>query len=150
MARMHTRRRGKSASHKPGRSTASLWVQQSKDDIVALVESLAKSGRTEPEIGLILRDKYGVPNVKTIVGKTVSRILAEKNLSPKYPSDVVYLIKRAVRMRKHLSAAKKDVINKSKLVHVESKIRRLVKYYRGNKLPADWAYDPETAALLVK
>ncbi len=150
MARMHTRRRGKSASHKPSRSTASLWVQHSKEEIVALVESLAKLGRSEAEIGLILRDQYGVPSAKKIAGKTVSTILLEKGLAPKYPSDLMYLIKRAVRMRKHLAASKKDTLNRAKLAHVESKIRRLVKYYRGNKLPADWTYDPETAALLVK
>lgn len=150
MARMHTRRRGRSASRKPSRSTASLWVQHSKEEIVALVESLAKSGRTEAEIGLILRDQHGVPSVRTITGKTVSQILAEKGLAPKYPSDLIYLIRRAVRMRKHVSSAKKDNANRTKLAHVESKIRRLAKYYRGNKLPADWSYDPETAALLVK
>jgi small subunit ribosomal protein S15 len=34
---------------------------------------------------------------------------------------------------------------------VESKIHRLVKYYREKgKVPAGWAYDPETAALLIK
>jgi len=150
MARMHTRRRGKSASRRPARSTASLWVQHSKEEIAALVESLAKSGRSAPEIGLILRDQHGVPSVKSIAGKTVSKILEEKGMAPKYPADLLYLIKRAVRMRKHLSSSKKDTLNRTKLLHVESKIRRLVKYYRGRKLPKDWTYNPETAALLVK
>ncbi|MFH1106602.1 MAG: 30S ribosomal protein S15 [Candidatus Micrarchaeota archaeon] len=150
MARMHTRRRGRSASHKPARSTASLWVQHSKEDVMAVIETLAKSGKAEAEIGLVLRDLYGVPSVKSLTGKTVSQLLAESKLASKFPSDLIFLIKRAVRMRKHLSSFKKDVGNRSKLAHVESKIRRLVKYYRGNKLPADWTYDPETAALLVK
>ncbi|MFH1199721.1 MAG: 30S ribosomal protein S15 [Candidatus Micrarchaeota archaeon] len=150
MARLHTRRRGRSASHKPSRSTASLWVAQSKDEILALIEQLAKSGKSEAEIGLILRDLHGIPSVKALAGKTISQVLAEKKIAPKYPSDLIYLIKRAMRMRKHLGASKKDVLNRGKLAHVESKIRRLVKYYRGRKLPSDWSYDPETAALLVK
>jgi small subunit ribosomal protein S15 len=34
---------------------------------------------------------------------------------------------------------------------IESKIRRLVKYYtKNNVLPEGWRYDPKTAALLVK
>ena len=44
-----------------------------------------------------------------------------------------------------------DTHNKVRLIRTESKIWRLTKYYkRRGVLPADWAYDPKTAALLVK
>jgi small subunit ribosomal protein S15 len=125
-------------------------VKLSKDEIIALVEKLSKEGKPERVIGLILRDEYGVPSVKAVVGKTVSQILAEKKLSPKYPSDLIDLIRRAVGVRKHLKANTRDTSNKIKLVHIESKIKRLVRYYRGNKLPSDWKYNPDEAALLVK
>ncbi|MFH0971875.1 MAG: 30S ribosomal protein S15 [Candidatus Micrarchaeota archaeon] len=147
---MHTRRKGKSKSHKPQRSNASMWVGVSKEEIESLVEKYAIEGRKEAEIGLILRDQHAVPSVKMIVGKTVSQILKEKGLTPKYPSDLIDLIRKAVRLRKHLAENKKDKLNSKKLVYVESKIKRLVNYYRGKKLPKDWKYDPAQAALLVK
>ena len=53
-------------------------------------------------------------------------------------------------VRKHLKENKRDKSNAIKLSHVESKIKRLVVYYRGKKLPKDWKYEPEKAALLVK
>ncbi|MEK6954829.1 MAG: 30S ribosomal protein S15 [Candidatus Micrarchaeota archaeon] len=150
MARMHTRRRGASKSHKPKRSNALMWVAVPKEEVESIVEKLAKEGHKEAEIGTILRDQHGVPSAKLIAGKTISQILKEKNLTPKYPSDLLDLIKKAVRMRKHMSLNKKDKLNNKQLIHVEAKIKRLAKYYRGKKLPKNWKYDPVQAALLVK
>lgn len=127
-----------------------MWVTITKEEIQTIVEKLAKEGRKEAEIGLILRDQHSVPSIKAITGKTVSQTLKEMGLTPKYPSDLIDLIKKAVGMRKHLALNKKDKLNNKKLVDVESKIKRLVNYYRGKKLPKNWKYDPETAALLVK
>lgn len=150
MARMHSRKRGKSASRKPV-APFHGWLQLSKEEIISVIEKLVKEGRTEAEIGLILRDQYGVPDAKTVFGKKLSKILEEKKLSPKYPPDLIDLIKKAVNLRKHLAANPRDKLNKAKLVCTESKIRRLVKYYRKTrKLARDWKYEPEKATLLVK
>ena len=64
---------------------------------------------------------------------------------------ILNLIKRAVNIREHLEENPKDLHSKRGLMIIESKIRRLVKYYtRNNVLPEGWRYDPKTAALLVK
>ncbi len=150
MARLHTRKRGKSGSKKPAVSSAQKWVDYSSEEVIGFVETLAKEGKTEAEIGLTLRDQNGIPSVKLLTGKTISQLLKEKNLSPKYPSDLVALLTKAVNMMNHLKSNSGDKHNRIKLSHVEAKIKRLVKYYRGNKLPANWKYNPETAALIVK
>jgi small subunit ribosomal protein S15 len=150
MSRLHTRKGGKSKSHKPAISGAAKWVDYSKDEIVNFVETLAKEGKTEAQIGITLRDQYGIPSVKQLTGKTISQLLAEKDLSPKYPSDLVALLRKAVNMMNHLKSNASDKHNRTRLARVESKIRRLVKYYRGKKLPVNWKYDPEAAALIVK
>ncbi|MEW5954911.1 MAG: 30S ribosomal protein S15 [Candidatus Micrarchaeota archaeon] len=150
MARMHSRKRGRSASRKPASKTAPAWVQQSKEEVYALVEKLAKEGKGEAAIGMILRDQHGIPSAKAATGKSVSQILAERKAAPKYPADLIDLVRKAIAVRKHLKANPRDQNNRTKLSHVESKIRRLVRYYRGKKLPANWAYVPEEAALLVK
>ena len=150
MARMHSKKKGKSKSHKPIKNSAVVWVPIQKEEIGQIIATLAKEGKNESEIGLILRDQHAVPSTKMILGRTISQILKEKGLTPKYPSDMVDLIKKAVKMRKHLAENKKDKLNTKKLSDVESKIKRLVKYYRGKKLPKNWKYDPEQAALLVK
>lgn len=151
MARMHSRKKGKSGTRKPNIKVPPEWVQYNKKDIEAMVVKLAKEGHPPSMIGLILRDQYGVPDVKLICKQTITQILRKHGLAPEIPEDLLNLIKRAVRMRRHLEENKKDIHNKVKLTHVESKIRRLAKYYvRKGYLPAGWKYNPETAALLVK
>ena len=85
---------------------------------------------------------------------TISSLLAflkKEKAAPEYPEDLMTLIRKAVRMREHMKGSKKDVHNKVKLGHVESKIMRLVKYYsKTGALQKGWKYDPESAALLVK
>jgi small subunit ribosomal protein S15 len=150
MARLHTRKRGASKSRKPAVKTVPTWVKLSKDEIISLVDKLAREGKTPAAIGQVLRDQYGIPSAKVMTGKRVVKIMEEKGSAPQYPADLMALIRRAVGMHKHLKANKKDTHNTQKLSHVEAKIKRLVKYYRGNKLPADWKYDPAKAELLVK
>lgn len=150
MARMHTSSKGKAGSTKPVSTTSPSWLKLKKDEVVALVLKLAKKDNSTSKIGLILRDSYGVPDVKLITGKSISEILADNKLASEVPEDIQNLIKRAVSVRKHLSANKKDVASKRGLQLIESKIRRLEKYYkRSGKLPQRWKYNPEKARLLV-
>ena len=150
MARLHTRKRGASKSRKPYSRGAPSWVKLSKQEVESLVEKLAKEGRTPAQIGNALRDLHGVPSAKAVAGKQVTKIMADRKLLGEYPSDLMALIRRAVRLGKHIGRNKKDKSNRQKLAHVEAKIKRLVKYYRGKKLQAGWKYDPATAELLVK
>ena len=151
MARMHTRKRGKSSSEKPTTRGSYAWVKTTKEEALALIEKLAKEGKSEAIIGQTLRDQYGLPNAKAILGKRIAQILKEKKLSKEYPSDLIDLIRKAVQLRKHLKTHANDDHNAKRLANIESKIRRLVIYYKGAKrLAKEWKYDPEEAALLVK
>lgn len=151
MARLHSRKKGKSGSKKPASiKFAKNASKLSAEEVTTLVEKLAKEGKPPELVGQIMRDEHKTPSVKTVTGKTIIQLMAEKNIIQKYPSDLMNLIKRAMGVRTHLKTNKTDVHNRVKLGHIESKIKRLVRYYRGNKLPKDWKYDPEAAALLVK
>lgn len=151
MAHMHSKKRGKSSSERPVARSVPQWVEYSPQEVEELVLKIAKEGNSSAAIGAVLRDTYGVPSVRNVTGKRVQQILAAHGVVPEYPDDLLKLIKRAVSVRGHLKENKRDVRNGVKLVHVESKIKRLVDYYRREgRLPARWSYDPETAALLVK
>jgi small subunit ribosomal protein S15 len=101
-------------------------------------------------IGVILRDQYGVPNVREVLGTKMSHIVQELNLEPKYPEDLVNLVKKASNLRKHLEENRKDLHSKRGLQLIESKIRRLVKYYKKKGVfPPEWKYDPQKAGLLL-
>ncbi len=151
MARLHSKKHGKSGSKKPAQKVAPEWVEYPAHEIEEMVLKFYKEGTSPTAIGMHLRDNYGIPSVRNITKKTVVQIIKAANLKIEYPDDMMSLIKRAVRMRRHMAENKQDKHNKVKLTHVESKIGRLAKYYTGNgTLPAGWKYDPEKAALLVK
>ena len=151
MGRMHSPRKGKSQSTRPIRLETPEWCQRTPEEVEELVVKLAKEGHQPSIIGLILRDQYGVPLVKSITGKTINQLLKEKDQSLKIPEDLFHLISRAITLRRHIEEAKKDLHSSYGLRLIESKVRRLVKYYRRKGvLPADWKYTPEQAALLIR
>lgn len=125
--------------------------QVKKEKIEELIVMLAKKGLSSAEIGLVLRDTYGIPSVREATGKKIAQIMKEKGVYPEIPEDLMNLMKRAVRLRAHLERNKKDKQSKRGLEIIESKIRSLGKYYsRKGVLPKDWSYDPEKAKLLVQ
>jgi small subunit ribosomal protein S15 len=127
------------------------WVKYKKKDVEDLVVKLAKEGNTSSKIGMILRDRYGIPDVKAITGKSITEIMKENKLYPQFPEDLLSLFRKAVKLREHLEKNKADKHSLRGLQLLESKIRRLSKYYiRKGILPKDWKYSPEEAKLLVQ
>ncbi len=151
MARMHARRRGQSRSQRPMINENPAWVPLSKEEIENQITKMGKDGVTAARIGLLLRDQHAVPDVKLATGRTVLGILRENNLQPKLPDDLVALMRTAISLQTHLMENKKDLANKRNLQLVESKIRRIVKYYkREGVVPADWTYSIANAELLIE
>ncbi|MGC8812266.1 MAG: 30S ribosomal protein S15 [Candidatus Aenigmatarchaeota archaeon] len=127
------------------------WVKYKKKEVEDLVIKLAKEGNTSARIGMILRDQYGIPDVKAITGKSITEIMKENNLYPQFPEDLLSLFRRAVKLRDHLEKNKADKHSLRGLQLLESKIRKLSKYYiRKGVLPKDWKYSPEEVKLLVQ
>ncbi len=150
MARMHSRKKGKSSSKKPLQKKKYPWLRYDAKEIEELIVKLAKENNPPSKIGLILRDSYGIPCVKDIIGKSITKVLQENNLLPEIPEDLQALIVKEVKILKHLEKNKKDTTAKRGLQLTESKIHRLVKYYkRTGRLPQDWKYDINIAKLLV-
>jgi small subunit ribosomal protein S15 len=143
MAKMHSRKKGKSGPKKPLKPSKPTWLRYKPKEIEMLVVKLAKEGKTGSEIGLVLRDTYGVPDVKSLAEKSVSQILEEKKLTPELPDDLIALMKKSIAVRKHMEANKKDEAAHRGLNLTESKIRRIIKYYkRVGRIAVDWKYDP--------
>ncbi len=149
MARMYSGKRGKSGSKKP--LAKARWVEFGKEEAERLVVKLAHDKMQAAQIGLVLRDQYGIPSVRNVSEKKISTILSENKILQKIPDDLFNLLKRAVKLREHMEKNRKDYHSKRGLELLESKIRRLVKYYvREEKLAAGWKYDAERAKLIVQ
>lgn len=148
---MHSQRKGSSGSKKPLVDKNPEWVQQSPEEVKELVVKLAGEGMTMAKIGLVLRDQYAVPNVRLAAGKSIRDILAEKDIKYDLPEDLQGLMKRAVQLNEHMKNNPKDRHNLRGQQLIESKIRRLVKYYkREGMIPETWQYSLDTASLQVE
>ncbi len=151
MARIYSRKKGKSSSKKPVVRKPKKWTKVKKKEIEELVIKLANERKTSAQIGLILRDKHGVPDVKVATGKTISKIMKENEVYPDLPEDMMSLLRKAVALRDHLERHKPDKHSKKGLENLESKIRRLGTYYvRKGEMSKDWKYSPEEAKLIVQ
>lgn len=151
MARLHSGMKGKSGSKRPPRIKKPDWVTYSAEEVEQLIVQFGKKGETSSAIGLKLRDQYGIPLVKAITGKKIGQILKEHDITTPLPEDMTALIKKALNIRRHLEENKKDLETKKGLQRTESKVYRLLKYYKGQGiLEQDFKYKPEKVKLLIR
>jgi small subunit ribosomal protein S15 len=141
--------KGVSHSTRPVGKRAPIWCRYAPEEVESLVIKLAKEGHNPSKIGTILRDQYGVPLTRALVGKTVIQILKEAGLAPPFPEDLGVLLKKASRLNVHIEKNHKDAYNKHSLQLVEAKIHRLAKYYKNEGvLPQDWKYETKAASVI--
>ena len=150
MGRMHTPGKGISRSARPYRRAPPSWCKTEAKVVVDEITKYAKKGLTPSQIGVVLRDSQGIPQVSSITGSKILRILKAQGLAPELPEDLYHLIKKAVNVRRHLDRNRKDVDSKFRLILVESRIHRLARYYKTKKvLPPSWKYESQTASAMV-
>ncbi len=151
MARIYSGKKGRSGSHRPPHVAVPKWIKYSKEDVESLVADLAKQKHSSSMIGTILRDTYGIPDSQAITKKSVSSIMKENSIYPEIPEDLMFLLKKSVNLRRHVSGNKQDKHSRRGMQNLESQIRRLAKYYVSTKrLPGNWRYDPEKARLIIQ
>ncbi len=150
MARMHSRKKGKSKSVKPIAGVPS-WAPYKGKEVEKLVIKYAKKEKTSSEIGIILRDSYGIGSVKASTGKTVVNILKENKLQKDLPEDLLNVIRKLVAINQHLEKNRQDKTAGRGLLLTTSKIRRLTKYYKKiNRIPADWNLDIKRSKMYLE
>lgn len=143
---MHSGKKGKHGSKKPAKKTVPSWILYDAKKAEMLIAKLVKEGKTSSQIGVLLRDTYGIPSVKALCGKSVNEVLKEKKLLQEVPEDLTALFKKYVAIKKHLEANKHDETAVRGLHLTESKIGRLTKYYkRTGRVPETWKFDAERA-----
>jgi len=144
MARMHSRKRGKHGSKKPAKKTVPSWVRYKPKEVELLIAKLAKDGKKPSQIGVLLRDTYGIPSVRALEGKSINDILKEKKIVPEVPEDLSALFRRFAAIKKHLEANRHDETAKRGLLLTQSKIYRLIKYYkRAGRIPETWKFNAD-------
>ena len=89
------------------------WVKMKPAELEKVVVELYKQGEPIAKIGLVLRDKYGIPKAK-LLGKKIKEILEEAKVTIR--SDAEIIQKRIDTLNKHIEKNKHDQPAKKKLV----------------------------------
>lgn len=148
MAKLFTRRRGRSGSTRPISKKLPSWCKYREEEVEPIIVNLSKQGNSQSSIGSTLRDKYGIPLTRSITGEKIGKMLSKAKLSPDIPEDLGVLLDKAKGLAKHLQRNRQDFVNKHALALVESKVHRLGNYYKSKGvLPADWKYKPVSASV---
>ena len=148
---MYSRNKGKSGSTQPTVKKVPSWVKYSAKEIELLIVKLAKDDKTPSQIGLYLRDEYGVPDVKLLTKKSITEILKEKGFQKVLPEDITALLKKVLAIQEHLGDNHKDQPARRGLTLTESKILRLVKYYKIiGRIDKSWNYDPKNIKMNIE
>lgn len=144
---MHAHTRGKSHSTRPTSKSVPTWVSISHSDLTTnIIKMYKEDGLTASQIGIILRDEYGIPLVKPILGKTITDVLRENGIKQDMPEDLDRLVKKALGLQRHLRTHNSDRRNVRSLELIESKIHRLSRYYKTrDKIDKNWKYAPVIA-----
>src|SRR3972149_4159999 len=151
MARRHARRKGSSGPRRPLGAKNPDWVPLEPDEVEETIMRLAAQGKSSAEIGLVLRDQYAVPNVRLATGKSIVQVLRAQGVKMEVPEDLGDLMRRAVSLQSHLKLNPRDTSNRRGLQLLESRIRRLARYYQDRGvLPASWDYSVKIQELATK
>jgi small subunit ribosomal protein S15 len=132
--------------------TGSTYISElSAGEVESLVVKLGKEGVPLSKIGLLLRDQHAVSSIKGATGKSAKQILDAHDVKPGLPEDLTRVILRAVKLYNHIARNPRDLGIRRSIEVVEARINKLARYYkREGILPADWRYDRERAALLMR
>ncbi len=76
------------------------WVSLKPSEIEKIVIDLAKQGETPAKIGLLLRDKHGVPKAQ-IINKKITQILNDAKIP--FKSDDEKIKEKIAVLEKHIS-----------------------------------------------
>lgn len=151
MARKYSSSQGKAGSKKPLNKAPKTWVSYKATEVEALVAKFAKEKLPAAQIGLKLRDTYGIASVKSITGKPIQKIINEKKLNKQLPQDLLDSIGRYIAVKKHLENNKQDFTAKRGTQLALARIGRLATYYKkAKRLEADWKFNTEKAGMYLE
>jgi len=101
------------------------WIKMKEPELKKVIAELSKKN-SPSQIGLILRDQYGIPTTK-VFGKKLKAYL--KELGIERNEDLENAEKKVDKMKEHLKNNITDRSAKHKLQHAQSRLNIIRKYF---------------------
>ena len=106
-------------------STKPVWVKMKEPELKKVILELSEK-YAPSQIGIILRDQYGIPTTK-IFGKKLKAYMEELRIERN--EDLENAEKKVTRMKEHLKNNITDRSAKHKLQHAQSRLNIVKKYF---------------------
>ena len=101
------------------------WAKLTEAELKNIIVELSKKNQPA-QIGLILRDQYGIPTTRVVYGKKLSSFLKELNIPAS--ADLQNVQKKFERIKEHLQKNKGDKKTKHKMQKAQGRLNKLKKY----------------------
>lgn len=101
------------------------WVKMKEPELKKIIAKLAEK-HSPSQIGLILRDQYGIPTTK-VFGKKLKMYLKELGIGKN--EDLENAQKKVIKMKEHLKSNITDRSAKHKLQKAQSRLNITRKYF---------------------
>lgn len=76
----------------PYRRAPPHWLKTTPEDVVEHIVKLARKGLTPSQIGVVLRDSHGIPQVRFVTGNKILRILKTEGKHPLSFHSVIFSV----------------------------------------------------------
>ena len=106
------------------------WLKIKEDEMKKIIAELAKEYSQPAQIGLLLRDQYGIPSTR-IYGKKLSKYLEELGLDSN--AELKNAEKKFEAIKEHLKNNITDRKAKHKLQKAQSRLNIVKKYFSRKK-----------------
>ena len=106
------------------------WLKLTEEELVKLITELSEKYQPS-QVGLILRDQYGIPTTK-VYGKKLGTYL--KEIGKTVNADLKNVEKKVEKIQEHLKNNKQDKKSKHKLQKSQSRLLAMSKYSARKKL----------------
>lgn len=100
------------------------WLKIKPAELDKIIIDLHNNGNSPAKIGLVLRDKYGIPKAK-LLGKKISKMIKSHNLVPM--SEKSIFLKKIESLKMHITKNKHDHTSKRSLSKTLWKVKKLEK-----------------------
>jgi len=114
-------------SKKSEKNEKPLWLRYTQEEVKAIIIKLANKGLTSEKIGLVLRDRYGIPKI-SLYGLKIKQVLEEKE---KFQEPTVINLKNKLdKIIKHYEKHKHDKRAERSLIITRSQLKKREDYQK--------------------
>ena len=101
------------------------WIKMDEKELVAIIKELSTKYPSS-QIGMILRDQYGIPTTR-VFGKKLKSYLEELGIETK--EDLVNAVNKVDSLKEHMKNNVTDKRSKHKLQKAQAHLNKVKRYY---------------------